>query len=174
MAFERELITNGTFVAWDSVGIRVEDPTDWLVVSEVGTDPEVSEVGTGEGHGGTGTGLCNIYSSGDYVGLIQNVTTVIGREYRVSIVVDTVTDPSVYFEGGKSADPNRDFLLVLSEVKTYTITFIAVATTVRLSLRQHGATDVTIDDVSIKICTFLGGTNRPLDYQFRRGKFAFR
>ncbi len=140
-----ELVANGNFSTWTS-----DNPNSWTVDSESAPDREISEVGTGEGHGGTGTGLCNLYSSGAYVGLIQTITVVAGKKYRVSVTVDTVTDPSVYFEGGKSADPDRDFLLVLSEAKTYTTTFIAVATTVRLSFRQHGATDVTFDNVSVK------------------------
>ncbi len=30
-----------------------------------------------------------------------------------------------------------------------------------------------IDNVSVKILTFLGGENRPLDSQFRKGRFDF-
>ena len=53
-----ELIVNGDFTNWTG-----DDPDDFTVIGEVGADPEVSEVGTGEAHGGAGTEACNFFSS---------------------------------------------------------------------------------------------------------------
>ena len=55
----KELITNGDFAAWTG-----DDPDNWTIIGESGSDPEVSEVGSDEGHGGASTGSCNIYTTG--------------------------------------------------------------------------------------------------------------
>lgn len=140
-----ELVTNGNFAAWTG-----DDPEDWTVGGEVGADPEVSEVGTGEGYGGAGTGMCNIYTSdGTLVSIEQIIATVVGRKYRVSITGDTLTTGSVRVQDF----PNAAFFARTVVVGVNTWTFVATHTTVKLQVyRTTGATDATFDDVSIKLC----------------------
>ncbi len=146
-----ELVTNGDFAAWDSIGGRTEDPTGWTVTGEVTTDPEVSEVGTGEGHGGAGTGMCNIYSSdGTPIYIAQTVSGfVVGRKYRVSVNIDTATTGSIRIRD-YGTDQWAGEIYSTTGIKT--LTFVATQTTVVLRIDELGSgTDVTIDDVSIQL-----------------------
>ncbi len=150
-----ELVTNGDFAAWTT-----DDPTGWTVTGEVlgngyGTgDPEVSQVATGEAHadaGGEAGGMCNIYTSdGTSISMYQNITTfVIGRKYRVSITIDTATDGSIYVQETAHA------MFATQEAITVTRTWVFVATYTNISMkiaRSSGLTDVTFDDVSVKLC----------------------
>ncbi len=146
-----ELITNGDFAVWDSVGGRVEDPTGWVVGGEVTTDPEISEVGTGEGHGGAGSGMCNIYTSnGTTIYLEQHYTTVIGRKYRVSITENKKTTGNILVRDIAAVDfPTQ----ILASEGTHTWVYVATITNPLLRICESGmGTDVTIDNVSIKLC----------------------
>lgn len=145
-----ELVTNGTFAAWDSVGARVEDPTDWIVSGESGTDPEISEVGTGEGHGGAGTGMCNIYTSdGTLVSIAQDIPITIGRKYRVSIDIDTVVLGKLKIYDLQSQWVSKE----LASTGTHTLTFVAIYSEVQLRVERTGpSSDVTFDNISIKFC----------------------
>jgi len=76
---------NGDFSAW--VG---DDPSSWTVTESPATT-EISEVGTGEGHGGVGSGMCNIYRSGGGSAtdpIIRQAILTPGNWYRVEITVD--------------------------------------------------------------------------------------
>lgn len=82
-----DVIVNGDFSAWTG-----DDPDSWAVIGEVGADPEVSEVGTGEGHGGVGTGMANLFSSAtNFRPQLQQTILTIGKWYRVETVIDTIT-----------------------------------------------------------------------------------
>lgn len=80
-----ELVVNGDFALWTG-----DNPNSWTVVGEVGADPEVSEVGAGQGHGGAGNGLANFYSTAVTVSIKQAIIAV-GGWYVVEFDVDTVT-----------------------------------------------------------------------------------
>lgn len=143
-----ELVTNGNFALWDSVGARIEDPTGWVVFGEVANDPEVSEVGTGEGHGGSGTGMCNLYLSGPgNVNINQQITPlVIGRKYRFSMNIDTLTGSIEVIDSPTDMFTDKDY----STIGIKTFTFVATGTELQLYLRCINADDVTFGDVSIK------------------------
>lgn len=91
-----ELFLNNTFVAW-----TLDNPDNWTVVGEVGVDPEISEVGPGEGHGGVGLGRCNIYASAaGGLPRIQQAIFTVGHWYLVSVDIDTVISGAIgIFDG---------------------------------------------------------------------------
>jgi len=141
-----ELVTGGDFSSWPG-GV----PNGWTVVG--GEHPaEVTQVGTGEGNGGSGTGYCNIYTSEDNSVLIKQTLAplVVGWSYKVSLKVDTITEgegiivydsPTTMFSDKFYAVPG-----------TYTFTFVATATSMDLYIARMEAeiTDVTFDDISVK------------------------
>lgn len=132
-----DLITNGTFANWTA-----DDPDDWTVTGEVGTDPEVSEVGSGEGHGGSGTGACNLYTSADTVSISQNILTV-GQAYQITLNISTATTGVLRVKTG--SDVVTPLYGVAGE-KTHW--FIATDTT--LVIESLGAIDLTLSSVSVK------------------------
>lgn len=80
-----ELLTNGTFTAWTG-----DNPNGWTVVNEAGSDPEVSEVGAGEGHGGTGTGMANFFQTAAASLRAEQSALTLDRWYKSEIVINTV------------------------------------------------------------------------------------
>lgn len=141
----REKVMNGKFSAWTG-----DDPDNWIVVGESGNDPEVSQVGAGEGHGGAGTGMCNLYASdGAVLYMYQDIALVVGKKYQVSVNVDTVTTGGVAVD-----DPQNEQWtpIICGTTGVKTTTFVATQTSARLRvLRQAGAAyDVTFDEVSVK------------------------
>lgn len=136
------VITNGDFSDWTS-----DDPDDWTVNGEVAGTDEVSQVGATEGYGGTGTKKCNIYSTtdGTLVFITQTVQTVIGKEYKFSIKIDTITAGEVGILGLPTGDVSYD------STGTKTITFTADATSFILTIAGGTAvaTDITFDSISI-------------------------
>ena len=144
-----ELVTNGDFSAWTA-----DDPDGWTVAGEVGVDPEISEVGTGEGHGGVGTGMCNIYTSdGTAVQMVSSlISIVVGRKYQVSITVDTVTTGKIGV-GETAGNQWAERVFNSGDVGINTFTFVATQTTCEITIREFGlGTDITFDNVSIKLC----------------------
>ncbi len=137
-----ELIINGDFTNWTS-----DDPDDWTVVGEVTTDPEISEVGSGEGHGGVGSGMCNIFTSGAYVVVRQNLTLEVGKTYQITIDIDTIVSGAlaVLHDVG-----SPDFGETFTTTGTKKIIFVANTTSLNLDLKRTGATDITIDSISCK------------------------
>lgn len=141
----RELVINGDFSAWVD-----DNPSNWVVTGEADSDPEVSEVGTGEGHGGTGRGMCNIYTSTvSVIGISQIITLVVGHKYKFSINIDKVTNNKLYVYDRDT--PDMFISVNYNALGLYTFTFIASRTTLDLGLIRSGtATDVTFNNVSIK------------------------
>ncbi len=142
-----ELISNGRFDNWTA-----DDPDDWTVAGEVATDPEVSEVGTGEGHGGVGTGLCNIFTSdATSVSITQAIVTEVGKRYQVTMDVDTVTSGEIRLRA-----TSGDLLQTAYEtVGSKSLIFVAGATSTDiLIIRNAGNDDVTIDNVSCREVTW--------------------
>jgi len=141
----RNVILNGDFSAWTD-----DNPDDWEKTGESPPIREVSEVGAGEGHGGSGTGLCNLYTSdGDIIQIFQTVTLVVGKKYKVSINIDTVIAGGVlFFDYPTAMFDSQEY--TTTGVKSFT--FIATGTALALYIQRltDEPTDVTIDDVSIK------------------------
>lgn len=143
----KELITNGDFADWTT-----DNPDGWNVIGEVGDDPEVSEAATGESHADTptlGGGMCNIYRATGAISLYRSITTVIGRKYRMSVILDTRTAGAIWF-----AAYETDFTLIKRDYKEatgeLTFVFTAVETTTIIQISNRGTTDVTFDDVSVR------------------------
>lgn len=132
-----ELLVNSDFSAWTG-----DNPDGWTVTGESGVDPEVSEVGAGEGHGGTGTGYCNIYTTSAAVQISQTPLTA-GNLYRSSIVVNTV------IAGGLSY--NHNGTTQTFNVAPGTSMFTLRATGTDLTIRRRTGNDnATLQSASIK------------------------
>ena len=136
-----KVVTNGDFAHWTS-----DDPDDWTLTETAALD-EVSQVGSGQGHGGTGQRMCNIYSTADGTGVFmtQTVTTVVGLEYKFSININTITAGEVGVLGLPTGNVTYD------ETGVKTVTFTADATSFVLTISGGTAvaTDITFDNVSI-------------------------
>ncbi|MBN1966476.1 MAG: hypothetical protein JW910_17630, partial [Anaerolineae bacterium] len=135
-----ELVTNGSFAAWTG-----DNPDGWTVTGEAGGDPEVSEVGSGESHGGSGSGLCNLYSSATNVQpqLSQSGLTTVGTFYQVGLAVDTrVSGVCRVISGGA---------LIVFDANAAGAWFGTYREVSSLVWRSSSApTDITIDNVSVK------------------------
>jgi len=112
-----ELFVNNTFSAWTS-----DNPDGWTVGGEP-TCGYVSQVGPGQLYGGGGTGRCNIYATGNYVTMTQNVLTA-GGLYRRQDVVDAFS--GVVGQGYIGSYPST--VRSLNAVGTYTYTGLARTT----------------------------------------------
>ncbi len=71
-----ELITNGNFTNWTT-----DDPDDWTIVSESGSDPMVTEV----------SGACRMYTSGAYIMMWQNPLT-LDNLYEAKLTIDAAVE----------------------------------------------------------------------------------
>ena len=137
-----ELVTNGNFSAWTG-----DDPNGWTVVGEVGADPEVSEVGSNEGHGGTSTGSCNIYTSaGADTNIYQSVLNA-DTLYKITLdITKSVTGAIKIHIGGTLVKTD------MSAVDSYSYYGVSNSSNSRVQItRKEGAAcDITFDDVSVK------------------------
>ena len=109
-------------------------------------------MGTGEGHGGSGTEMCNFYTSdGTDIYLYQELTLIVGRKYRFSINIDTATDDGILIFDARHGMWVAA-LYTTTGIKTFT--FVASHTNPQLRIGKRAAvlTDITFDDVSIKPC----------------------
>lgn len=138
---QEELILNGDFSAW--VG---DDPVNWTVIGEAGVDPEISEVAPHEGHGGVGTGACNIYSTGVDIWLQPTIPILtIGKTYLVEIEVTKLTNGIILFRTG-----NTDPYTRITSEGIHRFIKICAGDTV-FTFRSLNICDVTIDNVSVKL-----------------------
>lgn len=135
-----DAITNGNFVAWTG-----DDPDDWIVTETI-PNSEVSEVGSAEGHGGSGTGACNLYGDGATLALLQQSNVFeSGVLYRVEFDVTKLTSGSFQF---------RNNLFDIQETisteghHTYTFTSSGVSS-IQFVVLATQACDATIDNVEI-------------------------
>ena len=139
-----ELVTNGGFDDWTT-----DDPDGWTVFETL-PNREISEVGTGEGNGGVGTGLCNIQSTDALICAIQqNITTEAGKMYQLTFDIDTVVAGGVTAIDSLSAIYNESYTTTGSK----SVIFTAAASSMNIIFRQFGVSDVTIDNVSCKEVT---------------------
>lgn len=139
-----ERVTNGDFENW-----TLGNPDGWNVVGESGTDPEISQVGSGELHGGTGTGSVNFYrTSGGYgiLRLEQN-TVFIGVPW-----VYVEVDRSAHLGGSYTvADPGQTFKMIMSQARPDLFRLTdRVAANGSLKIVNYEAGDITIDRISIR------------------------
>lgn len=134
-----ELISNPTFASANWTG---DNPNNWTVTGESGSDPEISQVADYEGHGGSGTGSANFYSTTNTLSISQTILTV-GRSYCVSLRITNSVEGAIRIYNGSTAISPK-----LRNPGTYLYYFYAGATS--LKIESTGAVDITIDDVSCK------------------------
>lgn len=140
-----EALTNGSFSAWTA-----NNPDSWTVTGESGTDPEVSQVGTSETHGGGGTGLANLYTSSAALSIAQNVLT-IGTRYKATLTIDGLLSIGgvVIKNNGAAVSP------VYHLAGTKTVYFTAAAADFMIA--TDGAANVTLQSVSCKPVSLYAG-----------------
>lgn len=148
-----ELLTNGDFSAWTA-----DDPDGWTVSGESGSDPEVSEVGPGESHGGLGTGLANLFSSAT-AGQPRIAQTVLTTTdwYQWKLDVDTIVAGTISM---------LDAAGILQVVYTTTGSKIATGLpgNAGFQARTTGPpSDATVDNVSVKQLTLTSMFNQLKD-----------
>ncbi|HEB26317.1 MAG TPA: hypothetical protein ENI05_00880 [Porticoccus sp.] len=142
LALGRELSPSATRFTFTA-----DDPDGWNVIGEVGADPEASEVGSGQAHGGAGTGACNLFSSAaastPRIRILNFLS--IGKTYRVTI---TVSNDS----GAGTGVIKTDSFVVDNTFPVGTTSFDVVANETTLTVRVIGTApaDLTIDTVSVK------------------------
>jgi len=137
-----ELLSNGDFADWTG-----DDPDDWSV-TEAPPTREVSEVGTGQGHGGAGNGYCNLYRNGGGSSIDPRIQEGITANawHHISFVVDTLTAGQLHVrEGSATYSCNYGATGVMS--------LRAVGSLLRMGCGADPS-DMTIDDVSAKAITF--------------------
>jgi len=147
-----ELVVNGMFSAWTD-----DDPDGWTDEGEEPGVKEISEVGDGEGYGGSGKGCCNFYSNAPDVTIamlnaVSITTLIVGRTYRVSVrvvrMVNGGLDGLYFYEYNHTQWETK----ILALEKIYTWTFVATHTDMRIRIRNKTvAANVTIDNVSVKL-----------------------
>lgn len=132
-----EVILNGNFATWSG-----GNPSSWTVTGEVGTNPEISQVDSYLGHGGGGTGSCNIYSTSATVSIAQTVLTV-GTTYKLTFSITKLTTGTIALYNGATR------IATFGSEGVFTLFFNATSTSFKIQ-NFTAACDVTIDDVSIK------------------------
>jgi hypothetical protein len=140
-----ELVVNGDFANWTG-----DNPNNWDVIGEVGADPEVSEVGAGQGHGGGGNGLANLFSSAASLRLQQVVFTV-GSWFILTFDLDTRTSGTLRIQDGATS-----FFVDYTSTGDKLLT--GRAGNVALQVRIANA-DITIDNISVKLQTLTSLLN---------------
>ena len=131
-----DLVTNGDFDDWTG-----DNPDSWTVTGESGTDPEVSEVGNNEGHGGAGTGACNIYTTANSIYLNQNVFE-IGKTYILNFDITKRVSGGLRVNAGEMIDQG----MYIEQAYSYIFT----ATSQTLQFCKYGTINLTIDNVIVK------------------------
>jgi len=142
-----ELLANGDFSAWTA-----DDPDDWGN-TESGSDPEISEVATGESHTDAptiGGGFANMYTTGSLLVIWQSSICTVGTRYRRTLALNTVVSGTLVIGTGAGDQ------LFLDAPEDVLDEFVAVHTTWEMK-RQSGATDVTFNNNSIKETNPLNG-----------------
>ena len=127
----------GEFATWSG-----DDPTGWSVTGEA-SGSEINEVGTGEGHGGSGTGSCNFYqAAGPNVGIYAGVLTV-GVWYKNALEISLVNSGAVVVLDLAGGMVSPSFSTTGTKVTT------GRATNASLYIRSGvNPSDVTIDNVT--------------------------
>jgi hypothetical protein len=133
-----EALANAGFDNWTA-----GNPDNWTVTGESGSDPEVSQVGTSETHGGGGTGLANLYTSSAALTIAQSVLQT-GTRYKITLTIDGVlgTGGVVITNNGAQVTP----VYHLTGAKTAYFT----ASSTDFTIAVDGAANVTLSSVSCK------------------------
>lgn len=129
-----------------------DDPDGWVVSNEIGSGGtlEISEVGPGEAHGGTGLGACNVFSADGttYVILEQDLAAALTVGQRYALIFDIT-----YRTRGAliAIDAlNLQYFEIFDSVGRHYLEFTATETDVGVTFVNDAlATDITIDNVRL-------------------------
>ena len=147
-----ELLSNADLTSWAG-----DDPDGWAVVGESGSDPEVTERGSGQQHSDSpGTGSANLYSTATVSEpRIQQTILTIGETYHAEIYISHSSDlAKIRAENGSQ---NFVFSSYLGSVPGL-VAFDFVATNTIFRIRALGSpNDHTIDSASVKKVGELDG-----------------
>ena len=142
-------VPNGDFGEW-SGGL----PSSWTVVGTSAGHREVTQVASGNAHGGGGSGACNLWSdSGTTPSIDQFIPLVIGQAYTITIVISYQSGGSLFIGDNWNNQFTGQFY---TSTGTKTITFTATATSVDILATIGAAGNSTIDSISISPIT-IGG-----------------
>jgi len=129
-----ELLTNNNFSLWSP------NPTGWSTIETVPAD-QISEVGSGEGFGGTGSGSCNFRRSATgIVQISQNIMTTGSRYY---------CHGHVSYDGGGSLVCFAEGVTIANITDAGDFDFIFTTTGDTFSMAAAVGTDMTSDYVSL-------------------------
>jgi hypothetical protein len=137
--FAEEHFDNHLFDDWTA-----DDPDNWVVTGESAPNREISEVGTGESYGGSGSGAANVYTdSATLIAMQQAVTTVVGVEYELTFWISAISGDMTVRD---ISNDDFDERYTTTGKKTITWTSTGTTTTVRF-FNSSTAVDATIDAV---------------------------
>ena len=140
-ALGSEIATNGGFASWSGgypVGFNHSTDT---------ANSEIEEVGSAEGHGGAGTGACNIWTDNNTATYISITGLTIDTYYTLTF--DITNSVAGTIKGG-TTNVRSEIFNGISAVDSYEYTFECLDNTDLWIIRSASATDITIDNVSIK------------------------
>lgn len=157
-----ELVTNGNFASWSA-----NNPTGWTVLESV-PNQEVSQVGSGQAHGGVGSGFVNVFSDGTagQIGLHQNILT-LGQWYELSETINLITvggNMNAYLGGSDGPVLN----LAASTGQKKRLKKSLSGGNFFAAWGSVTTTDITFDDVSVKAVT-----PNPIETAVADGLFDF-
>lgn len=144
-----ELVVNGNFANWTG-----DDPDGWTVAGEVGADPEISQVGAGQGHGGVGLGLANMFATAVNTLVIRQTILTIGGWYQWTIDIDSVTIAGIV----RYRDEGNGILIVYSTPGSKLVTGRSGGTRLEIGVRNKPV-DITIDNSSANQLTLISILN---------------
>lgn len=152
LALGRDLVINGDFANWTG-----DDPDNWTVAGEVGADPEVSEVGSGQSHGGVGTGACNLFSSATAVSpqIRGEALLAVGKTYKITIVISAIAGTITLRELG-----GGELVEVIASTGTFNFTWTASVTAIQVQ-GTSAAVNATIDSITIQQTGILASSAYP-------------
>lgn len=137
-----EMLNNWDFDAWTG-----DDPDNWTVTGETGATKEVSEVASGNGHGGGGVDACNFFSSiGGDLSIKQTIVTTAGYRYQLRLNISLVNSGQLNVKSTAGDISETGYTTTGEKI----IDFTAVGTSVEVVLNNNSANiDLTVDDVSV-------------------------
>lgn len=137
-----ELITNGTFTAWTG-----DTPDGWTPVGVSAPNREITQVDPANGHGGGGTGACNIYGDGATNIIIRQTVASATKRLRQTFSITKRTTGN-----GRGFLPESSFTAAGDFVVTSIVP--SAATSIIQFYNLGAAIDNTIDNVSVQKVNF--------------------
>ena len=131
--YENELLTNGDFANWTG-----DDPDDWTVIEAGDATSNITENPTGQ---------CQIISDGTLTSIAQDPTSEDGEFYRAATEIKTATSGSIVIQ------VEGEELGTYSTTGTKEVVAQADGITMNTTFKRSGATNITIDNCSVKRIT---------------------